>query len=226
MKTLLLATTALAALSFPAMADDGGFSIDGYVGGVSDYRDRGIALSEKDPAVVASIGAYHENGLYFGVTGASINDQVGGDVRAKFFGGYRIDKGDYVYDLSVELDSFHGGGDRYYPDIRATVSRDFGIAFIRGGLNYAPDGRWSLPDNNSLYAFTNLEVPIPNVPELTFVSRAGYDMRGGGRSNLWDWGVGLSAFISDLELSVMYEDSSLDGRLGKGAVTFGAKYYF
>ncbi|TNE63860.1 MAG: hypothetical protein EP335_08655 [Alphaproteobacteria bacterium] len=221
----LAALVATMAIGTTAFAEDEGFSIDGYVGGVTDYRDRGLSLSGKDPAVVASVGAYQDNGFYFGVSGASVG-WAGIDARVRGFAGYRIDKGDYIYDFSAELDSTHGDDSNFYPEFRGTIARDFGLAFIRGGLVYAPDGRWSLPTQQSLYAFTDLEVPVPNLPELTIIGRLGYDMRGGDFRNLWDYGIGLSAFIESVELTLMYENSSLNGGYGKGAVVFGAKYYF
>jgi len=208
-----------------AQDNDGGISLDGYIGLASDFRDRGLSLSDKDPALMGSVGLFSDSGFYGGVTAAIVDDGQGGDTKTEFYAGYQIDKGDYIYDLSFELDSFHGEGSRFYPEFKATMARDFGLAFIRGGASYAPDGRWSNPDIDSTYIFVDLDVPVPTLPELTVISRFGYDIRA-GRSNLWDWGVGLSAFIDDVELSLMYEDSTLDQRIGNGAVILGAKFYF
>lgn len=206
--------------------DEGGIAVDGYVGVVSDFRDRGLSLSDKDPAVVASLGAFSDSGFYGGVLGAYFDGSFGADSKLEFYAGYQIDKGDYIYDLSVELDSYHGDGNsRFFPEFKASVARDFGLAFIRTGAAYAPDGRWSLPDQDSLYLFTDLEVPVPTMPELTIIGRMGHDFRQ-DRSNLWDWGVGLSAFVNQVEFSLMYESSSLDHRIGDDRIVFGARLYF
>ena len=226
MKTFISGLMAAACLAAPALAEDEKpYSIDGYVGVTTDYRDRGLSLSDRDPTVRGSVGLYHDSGFYVGGGLAAISNSAGGDAQANIFAGYNFETGGFSYDLSVELDSIHGGGSSFYPEITGTVSRDFGLAYIRTGVSYSPDGRWSTPNSNSLYLFTDLEVPVPTMPELTIISRLGYDMRE-DRRNLWDYGIGLSAFIESFELSVMYENSSLDGGLGKGAVIGGVKFYF
>ncbi len=205
--------------------DEWSLSLDGYVGVTSDYRDRGLSLSDRDFAAVGSIGAFFENGFYTGVDAGTVDTANGGDARLEFFAGYSVDTGSYVYDFSVELDSIHGDSSQYYPEFKASVSRDFGLAFTRAGLAYAPGGRWANPNNQSFYSFADLEIPVPNMPALTIIGHVGRDFRN-DIENLWDWSVGLSAFLGDAELNVSYEKSSFDGRIGSGRIIVGARMYF
>lgn len=207
------------------LAQDSDFSIDGYIGGTTDYRDRGLSLSDADIAPMASVGAFHDSGFYFGLDAAKIDTDRGGNFRTELFAGYSLDRGDYVYDFSVEVDTIYGDTSQYYPEFKASISRDFGIAFTRVGAAYAPGGRWSNPQNQSFYTFADLELPVPTLPALTVVTHVGRDFRS-DIGNLWDWSVGLSAFVGDIELSLSYDDSSLDARPGKGSVIFGMRYYF
>ncbi len=209
---------------------DSAFSIEGYVGAVTDFRDRGLSLSDGDVAVMASVGAFHESGFYFGLDAAKIDTANigpgnGGNFRTEFFAGYSLDRGDYVYDLSVEFDSIYGDTTQYYPEFKASISRDFGIAFTRVGAAYAPGGRWNNPQNQSFYTYADLELPVPTLPALTVVSHVGRDFRS-DVGNIWDWSVGLSLFVGDVELSLSYDDASLDQRAGNGEVIFGARFYF
>ena len=55
------------------------FSIDLSLGAVSDYRFRGISLSNKDPAFQPSVTVTHKSGAYASVWGSNIADN-GGDV--------------------------------------------------------------------------------------------------------------------------------------------------
>ena len=200
--------------------------ISGYVGGVTDYRDRGLSLSDQDPTVIAAVSLNHKSGFYVGVQGALIDDQFGRDAQTEFYAGYQYDSGSFVYDFSAELDSFFGGANtEYFPEFKASVARDFGIVYVKSGLAYAPEGRWNTPGVDSLYWSTNLELPVPTLPALTVISRLGYDIRD-NRSDLWDWSVGLSAFVGDVEFSLVYEDSSLDQDIGDGAILFGARLFF
>lgn len=213
-------------VSYSGHAQDGsGFSIDGYIGGLTDYRDRGVSLSDRELALAGSIGAFHDSGFYFGLDAGTVDTFNGGDGRLELFSGYSVDAGDYVYDFSFELDSIHGDSSQYYPEFKASVSRDFGLAFIRSGAAFAPEGRWINPQNDSFYTFADLEIPIPTMPSVTIISHVGRDFRG-GTGDLWDWSAGLSAFIGDAEFTLTYENSSLDARSGKGRVVFGARWYF
>ncbi len=220
-----IAVAPLVFSSGPLLAQDSDFSIDGYVGGATDYRDRGLSLSDADIAPMASIGVFHDSGFYFGLDAAKIDTDRGGNFRTELFGGYSLDRGDYVYDFSVEVDTIYGDTSQYYPEFKASISRDFGIAFTRVGAAYAPGGRWSNPQNQSFYTFADLELPVPTLPALTVVTHVGRDFRN-DIGNLWDWSVGLSAFVGDIELSLSYDDSSLRARQGKGSVIFGMRYYF
>lgn len=226
MKKLIITAAAVGLFASPAMAqDEWSLSLDGYVGVTTDYRDRGLSLSDRDFAAVASVAAFFENGFYAGVDAGTVDTFNGSDARLEFFAGYSLDTGAYVYDFSVELDSFHGDGSQYYPEFKASVSRDFGLAFTRAGIAYAPGGRWANPNSESFYSFADLEIPVPNVPALTIIGHVGRDFRS-DIENLWDWSAGLSAFVGDAELSVSYEKSSFDGRIGSGRVIFGARMYF
>lgn len=205
---------------------DSKVAVEGYIGAVTDYRDRGLSLSGFDPAITASVGAFHDSGAYFGIDGAAFFDSaVGLDGRARLFAGYSLDRGDYVYDFSVELDSVHGTDSNFFPELRATVSRDFGLAFTRSGISIAPDGRWSNPTGESYYVFADVEVPVPTFPALTVITHVGHDVRSGGQ-NLWNWSAGLSAFVGDIELAGRYEKSSINNRIGNGRFLFSLRYFF
>jgi len=231
MKQLFIGTSLLGALittSGVAAQDAEGsvWSVDGYVGGATDYRDRGLSLSDRDPVIYGSLGLFHDNGFSAGLDMALINDQFGNDGRTEFFVGYALDRGDYVYNFTVELDGIHGDSSNYYPEFKASMSRDFGLAFIRGGVAYAPDGRWSSPDLDSFYTYADLEIPVPTIPELTLITHLGYDARSDGASDLWDWSVGVSAFVKSFEISLTLEDSSLDNPISNAQFILGARLYF
>jgi len=212
----------------PASAadDDSYWDIESFVGASTDYRDRGLRLSDGDISAFGSVGAYHSKGFYIGVDGASIDDGLGNDARTEFYAGYSLDTGDYIYDFSLELEGIHGTSSQYYPEIKASISRDFGLAYIRGGLAVAPEGRWSAPDVDSYYSYVDLDVPFPMLPNFTILTHVGYDVRD-GRSNIWDWSLGVSAFVMEnIELNLSYQSSSLDQAIGKDGFVLGVKIYF
>ncbi len=96
---------------------------------------------------------------------------------------------------------------------------------MSGGLEYAPEGRWTLPDHDSIYTFADMELPIPKMPDLTLVTHFGYDFIE-NEGDVKDWSVGVSAFYKDVEVSVTYDDSTLSKSNGSGTVSLGLKWYF
>ncbi|UTW54875.1 TorF family putative porin [Kordiimonas sp. SCSIO 12610] len=228
MMKAILAGAAVFAIIEPVYAQEDvpEIEITGYVGGVSDYRDRGLSLSDQDPTLVAAVTLNHKSGFYIGTQGALIDDQFDRDTQLEFYAGYKFESNGFEYDVSAELDSFFGGnGDEYFPEFKASIARDFGIAYLKSGLAYAPEGRWNTPGIDSLYWSTNLELPVPTLPALTIISRLGYDIRQ-NRSDIWDWSAGLSAFVGDVEFSLVYEDSTLDQDIADDALVLGVRLFF
>ena len=89
MKTILIGALVTTALAGPVLAEEEKpYTIDGYIGVTSDYRDRGLSLSDRDPTIRASVGIYHDNGFYLGGGLAAISDSAGGDAKANIFAGY------------------------------------------------------------------------------------------------------------------------------------------
>ncbi|PCI59109.1 MAG: hypothetical protein COB37_12095 [Kordiimonadales bacterium] len=225
LRTIAFIAAVTAATSAHAQDDEPDFTFGGYVAVSNDYRDRGLTLSDGDISVYGSLSVFHKSGFYAGVDAALSDDTFGRDQKTEFYVGYSFDKGVYAYDFSFELEGFYGNSDAYYPEIKASISRDFGLAFIRGGAAFAPEGRWNTPGVDSLYTYADLDIPVPTLPALTFISHVGYDFRD-GRSDLFDWSIGFSAVLDPVEISLTYEDSSLDQRIGNGAVILGFRAYF
>ncbi|WP_374763245.1 TorF family putative porin [Yunchengibacter salinarum] len=256
MVRLLAVMGLVAGLAAPAGADD--WFVDGYVGGVSDLRDRGLSLSGGDPAFDGSLMISHADGAYLGLQ-VGLFDSFAGDLTEKdeLFVGYRTDWAGHTLDFSVEMDSYHqldrpdptvnrvqgaGGRSRFFPEIKASLSRDLGLFYVRLATAYAPSGRWSAPDaGDSLFVGVDLEVPVPTRPSLTVIGKLGYDMisesRVGDRRisnpDRLNWGVGLSYFIGDAEITALYEDTDLSGpeplpesAPGGGTIVLGLRYYF
>src|SRR3546814_2295512 len=73
--TLAVALATSALVSAPAFAQDAPeeFTITGTVGGVSDYRFRGISQTNEDFAVQGSINLNHSSGFYVGTWASNVD---------------------------------------------------------------------------------------------------------------------------------------------------------
>lgn len=237
LKQKLAATTLCAGLCIASgtsavVADDMKITVDGLLGVVTDYRENGVSLTGKDFAGLANVRFSTNNGLYADFFAVSMGDgelaDAGDDLMLDGRVGYNWDGDVYSYGLSASLQTYHGGldGSRYFPEVQGSIARDFGIFYIKGSMEYAFDGRWYTGGNDAFYTALDLELPIPRMPDLTLVTHVGYDMISGDIENPWDWKVGLSAFYKDVELTLMYQDSSLNTDNASGTVVFGLKWYF
>ncbi len=230
-RPVIWALSLLMALCFPtttALAQDSKFSLSGDVGAVSDYLFRGVSRSDGDPAVQANIDLAHSNGFYLGAFLSSIDDLQNHHFEAEGSLGFGISGDSWEYNVSLGVDSFHGSNDSdAFLELRGTISRDFGFAYVRSGLYFSPDNR-EIGLGRSIYAFGegDFYVPAPGLPPITLNMRIGYeDFKGG--INKWDWSVGLFVEAGGVEWGLRYVDTNK--RLAEGSrsrIVFGIKKYF
>lgn len=225
--------------------DDNKVILDGNVHISHDLVDRGLDMSVRDVSLSATLNL-SKGKLFSGVYVSNASNGTWYDAEVSFFAG--IDEKLGAWDLTVmaELDSFHGGdytigatnfegGSRFFPEVKATIARDYGIAYLVAGTSWSMRGRFS-DAGDSVYAWFDAELPVPTMPELTIISHVGYDNKqqtlfSTGKDAV-DWSVGISAFVQDYELTVSYVNSTDDrfipnvGNRGKGRVLAGFKFYF
>lgn len=207
------------------LAEDDPLEFDGYISVATDHRDRGVSLSGSDPALTGSL-TISKGSFFAGVFGAWAKDLNGRETQTEFFAGYMMPLGGWDLALSGELDSFHGNGSSsFYPEVKAAISRDYGLAYVNGGVSWSMDGRWDNPNNDSVYTWLDVDVPIPSLPEYTIIAHFGHDFIDGS-NNVTDWSIGMSAFIKDFEVSASYVDTTYDDNRGKGAFLASLKFYF
>lgn len=116
MQKTLIATAVLACLSVPAFADDAApaaaatpeHTFTANVSLTSEYIYRGIAQSNRKPAIQGGFDYSHSSGLYAGIWGSSISwltDGSGGSAPTEIdiYGGYKntFAGGDWNYDVGV-----------------------------------------------------------------------------------------------------------------------------
>ena len=101
--TLGAAVSAMAQTAAPAAPAEPESSLAFNVGGVSEYRYRGISQSRLNPAMQGGFDYTDKSGFYVGAWASSIQwiKDSGGNanVELDFFGGYKGAVGDVAYDL-------------------------------------------------------------------------------------------------------------------------------
>ena len=232
---------AVATLAIPAFAQETGgnetaivesdFDLSSTVSIVSDYRFRGISLSNRKPAVQASVDVEHSSGLYAGVWGSTIARYGGARVEVDLYGGWRKSLGLVDLDLGGMVYLYPGGNGVNYGEVYGFVGKTIGPAQLRAGAIYAPSQR-NIGGTDNLYLTSEAKVGIPGTP-MTVSGRFGYEdgAFGGVDGNKWDWSLGGEYVWKSVALGLQYVDTDVrdihdPDRTGKAGVVASASIEF
>ena len=209
-----LAATA-AALSGTAQAQStappGPVTITGLVGGVSDYRFRGVSLSGEAPALQGSLEAAHASGFYVGAWATTLGDADGADVELDLYGGWSGAVGAATVDLGVLGYVYPDGADLDYLELYGSAAWMLGPATATVGVSYAPAQR-NVGGDDNLYVYGDLAAGVPATP-VTLRAHLGYEEGGfgGPDGDKLDWSLGAECAIGRVVLGAAYVDTDIDG---------------
>ena len=218
----------LASVSMPALAQTSepadppsDVTVSGNVAFVSDYRFRGVSLSDNDIAVQGGITVSHSSGLYGGVWGSSLHDNgIVGHTEFDLIAGYSAEVASGTK-LDVGL-TYHmypnGNGPRNYVEPYASVSTTLGPVNAKLGAAYAISSD-SLGNNDNIYVYTDWSAGIAQTP-VTLVAHAGYS--NGSLAyvgHYWDWALGADVALGHhLTAGVRYIDTDINADSGVKAI--------
>lgn len=201
------------AVSAPAFAQDeaaeeasGPITLTGGVAVVSDYRFRGVSLSDKDFAVQPFLTVSHESGFYVGVWGSNLAENPGDDVEIDLYAGFA--GGDAVtYDIGATYYVYPGVSSFNYFEFTGKLGTTVGPATIGGQVSYVPS-QDNTGNNDNIYVATNAAFAIPNTPVTLTGSIGIEDGAFSGPDEKLDWSLGANAAISGFTLGVAYVDTN------------------
>lgn len=216
----LLRRAALAPLAFaafaatPAFAQEdavpewgGAFDVSVTAAIVSDYRYRGVSLSDRDPAVQGSVDVTYA-GFYGGVWLSSVARTADTNVEMHLYAGYAGESGPIEYEIGAKVYLYPGGvGTHNIYEGTSAIAYNIGPATARLRLDYAPDQENLAGDN--LYLSAQGRFSIPATP-ITVFAQVGRE-RGSFYGRKWDWSLGLEATHRPFTASLGYFDTDLDG---------------
>lgn len=193
----------------PAFAQDeeaeGPFTVAGGVAVVSDYRFRGVTLSDKDIAVQPTLTVSHESGFYVGVWGSNLAENPGDDVEVDLYAGFA--GGDAItYDLGVTYYVYPGVSSFNYIEMTGKLGTMIGPVSVGGQLSYVPS-QDNTGDQDNIYVAGNLSFAVPNTP-ATLTASLGYE-DGVFGDNKVDWSLGASVDMgSGFKVGAAYVDTN------------------
>jgi uncharacterized protein (TIGR02001 family) len=214
-KSAASAAFMLALSSVPAFAQDAPaaaeetkpITITGSITAVSDYRFRGVSLSDKDPAIQSSINVNHESGFYVGTWVSTLaNTPTYGKAEIDLYAGFtkEIASGTTIDAAVLYYYYPKGTGDSDYFEPYITLSHTIGPVTAKGGVNWAPSQN-ATANTDFLYLFGQLSAGIPGTP-VTLTGKVGnQDL---GATSYWDWSLGAAATFGKITAGVSYVDAS------------------
>jgi uncharacterized protein (TIGR02001 family) len=222
--TLLSAAAAMAAFPACARAADGdedsepALTVTGGATIASQYRFRGISLSDEKAALQGTINLTHESGFYAGIWGSSLDGfgELGGsNLELDLYAGYRRQVAEGVtIDGGLLYYAYPGssGGDFEFFEPYANVSAAIGPVTAKVGAAFAPS-QDALGHNSNVYIFGDLSAAIPGTP-VTLTGHLGNshgDTPLTPSGDYLDWSLGASVAWKNLTAGVAYVDTNLSG---------------
>lgn len=221
------------AVSAPAFAQEeeaesGPITITGGITGVSDYRFRGVSLSDKDFAIQPTLTVKHESGFYVGVWGSNLAENAGEDIEVDLYAGFS--GGDTItYDIGATYYVYPGVSSFNYVELTGKLGTTVGPATIGGQLSYVPS-QDNTGNTDNIYVATNATIALPDSP-ISIVGSVGLEDGAftGGSSKL-DWSLGLTANVAGFTLGASYVDTDRQSTFAfkdsSAGVVFSLAYFF
>lgn len=162
-------------------------AVDFAVDLVTDYRFRGISLSDRDPAVQPSMEISHPSGLHAGVWGSNIADNGGDAVEIDLAAGYIFDAGSFAIDLGGVYYVYPGAGSTSYVELLGSISHPVGAGELTLLSGFVP-GQAATGHSDNFYA--SLAGRVPLAGPLTAKASLGWE-DGAFAGGKVDWSLGL-----------------------------------
>ncbi len=231
-----IAITAAATPAFAQEEESGPITVSGSATLASDYRFRGVSMTDKEMAVQAGATVSHESGLYVGTWASNLagwGTFLGSNMELDIYGGYKVPLGDVTLDVGLTWYMYPGGLDTTdFAEPYVKLSGTAGPASVLVGVAYAPKqealGKWynsgasaatGVYDNpgakaDNVYIWTDVSAGIPDTG-LTLKGHIGYT--NGGNDGLGPQGTSISP-------TGEYVDWLVGADYVLGPVTLGVAY--
>lgn len=125
-------------------------SLDFSLAAVSDYRFRGVSLSDGEPALQPELTLQHRSGAYANLWGSNTSPNDGADLEIDLTAGYAASLGALEVDVAGILYVYPGASSMNYAEAKLGAALPIGKASIGAELLYAP-AQDALAGRDNLY---------------------------------------------------------------------------
>lgn len=204
----------LAGLATPAMAE--GLDLSANAGVVSDYRFRGISLSDREPAVQGGLDL-EAGPVFAGAWGSTIAEYEGAEVELDLYGGLQGSIGEFGWRAGAYAYVYPGGERVNYVEFAAQFERAFGPVALGLEMALAPEQA----NVDAANAYLGASSVFDAGGGWSINLRGGFE--DGFYDRKWDWEAGVAYAAGPLTASLAYVDTNHGaadeaGRLGQGGL--------
>lgn len=198
-----------------AMAAGAPITVEANLAMVSDYRFRGVSMSDETLALQGGFDAvFGDSGVYAGAWGSSIEPVGNSELELDLYIG-RTFGGEVVrFDVGLLAYTYPGAPDTAYGEVYASATLAAGAGAVTFGAAYAPE-QDNLGGEDNTYFSVSAEFPLAD-SGLTFNAGAGWesgafgDPDGDGEGKI-DWTAGVTRSFDAFDISLSYVDTSEAG---------------
>ena len=191
-----------------AEAPKGPFTLEVDLTGVSDYRFRGISLSNKKAAFQPAVTLTHNSGFHVGAWGSNIAHNDGDSVELDLIGGWGKTLGPIDLDVNATYYVYPGVRDINYVEFISTASHAFGAFTLGTTFAYTPKQGDAAP-KRGVYGGVNGSFAIPKTP-ITINGSFGIEDNAFYR-NKRDYSIGVAADVVGFTVGANYVKASHTG---------------
>ena len=225
----LLAGAAILAAAAPttAMAETvRDWTLEGGLSASSDYRYRGISLSDDEPALSGELSLNHKSGFYASVWASNVAlDGSADELETDWTVGWSGSVGKANVEVGGTYFVYPGNSAFNFYELNSAIGTSIGKTDVKVGVAYAPK-QDNLGGLDNTYVYISGKAPIGDTP-IAINGSIGIEDGAFGDAKR-DWQLGLTYDLgSGFEASVSYMDTARAFTpLGKATVVAAVNWSF
>jgi len=203
--------------------------VEANVGLTTDYRFRGVSLSDETIAIQGGLDLGFESGFYVGTWASSIEPVGNSETELDLYAGFSGETGALGYDVGIIGYFYPGAEDVAYAEVYGSLTGMIGVVETTGTIAYAPE-QDNIGDDDNLYLNVSGSTDLGDTG-LSLIAGLGYetgafgDPDGDGDDKIdWTLGVGWSAYGVDMSLAYIDTSEDTDGSDATAVFTIGKAF--